>query len=301
MTKTNYSSLRCLSCIDSAEMASARRAELDIPRDRAALLGVSSVEAAQRGYYTNAAGEKVDWQVQVEQACSAKKSVRPDDPLPTRDIQCHEETRVQVANETTLQAARRLAESGLEPLALNFANGVYPGGGFLNGARAQEEVLCRSSALYNTLVYDLMYEYHRQRPLPDSSDWAIYSPKVPVFRQDDGTPLDVPWLLSFITSAAPYAPSVGQPASGDLLEQRIRRILAIASSLGYEALVLGAWGCGAFGNDPRRTAVDFREALETTYSGCFSDIVFAVTDWSPGRKTLGPFRDTFSSSFTTNP
>ena len=293
---SDSASFRFLPCIDSAAMATARRAELDVPRKHATMLGVTSIEAAKLGYFTNAAGEKVEWREQIEQACSAKKSIRPDDTLPARPTRHHEETLVQVVNETTLQAARRFTESGLEPLALNFANGIHPGGGFLNGARAQEEVLCRSSALYETLVHDPMYEYHQQQPLPDSSDWTIYSPRVPVFRRDDGMPHDVPWLLSFITSAAPYAPRVGQPASGDLLRQRIWRILAIASALGYEVLVLGAWGCGAFGNDPQRTALDFREALETTYRGRFSEVVFAVTDWSPERKTLGPFRDVFSAS-----
>jgi uncharacterized protein (TIGR02452 family) len=298
MMDNDFGSLRYLPCIDSAEMSAARRAELDVPRKHATMLGVTSVEAAQRGYYTNMAGEKVDWRKQVEQACSEKRSIRPDDVLPAREIQHHEETRVQVVNETTLQAARRLTESGRRPLALNFANGVHPGGGFLNGARAQEEVLCRSSALHSTLINDLMYEYHRQRLLPDSSDWAIYSPDVPVFRLDDGTPHDEPWSLSFITSAAPYAPRVGQPTSGDLLRRRIWRILDIGSALGYETLVLGAWGCGAFGNDPNRTAADFREALETTYRGHFAEVVFAVTDWSPERKTLGPFRDVFSDTHT---
>ena len=85
------------------------------------------------------------------------------------------------------------------------------------GATAQEEVLCRSSALYQTLLGDRMYDEHRRRQLPDSTDWAIYSPNVPVFRMDDGTELEHPWLLSFITCAAPYAPVVGQPQAGDLL------------------------------------------------------------------------------------
>ena len=70
-------------------------------------------------------------------------------------------------------------------------------------------------------------------------------------------------------------------------------ILNIASALDYETLALGAWVCGAFGNDPRRTPVDFREALETTYLGYFSNIVLAITDWPLERKTLGPFRDVF--------
>ena len=141
-----------------------------------------------------------------------------------------------------------------------------------------------------------MYEDHRQRISSDSTDWAIYSPDVPVFRSDDGTNLDSPWLLSFITCAAPYAPSVGQPASGDLLQLRIHRVLEIAQAYGYTDLVLGAWGCGAFANDTKRTAMDFREALEGTFQGVFSQVVFAITDWSAQRKFLGPFRDVFAPS-----
>jgi len=187
----------------------------------------------------------------------------------------------------------RLVEQGERPLALNFANGVHPGGGFLCGARAQEEVLCRSSALYQTLVGDPMYEYHAKRPLPDSSDWAIYSADVPVFRADDGTELDRPWTVSFLTAAAPHAPRVGQPASGDLLEARIVRVLAIAHAYRHESLVLGAWGCGEFKNDPHRTARDFREALSGEFRGRFSRVVFAITDWSSERRFLGPFRNAF--------
>jgi uncharacterized protein (TIGR02452 family) len=141
-----------------------------------------------------------------------------------------------------------------------------------------------------------MYEAHRERPRPDSTDWAIYSPDVLVFRKDDGTELDRPWLLSFITCAAPYAPTIGQPESGDLLQMRIHRVLSVAKAFGYSALVLGAWGCGAFGNDAHRTAVDFRDALENDFRGAFSDVVFAITDWSPERRFLGPFRDVFAES-----
>ena len=138
-----------------------------------------------------------------------------------------------------------------------------------------------------------MYDAHRLRPEPDSTEWAILSPDVLVFRTDDGVALDSPWLLSFLTCAAPYAPRIGQPRSGDLLEQRIDRVLSIAHEYGYESLILGAWGCGAFGNDPARTAGDFRQALETGFSGAFRDVVFAITDWSPQRRFLGPFRDAF--------
>jgi uncharacterized protein (TIGR02452 family) len=154
---------------------------------------------------------------------------------------------------------------------------------------AQEEVLCRSSSLYRTLLGDPLYDEHRRRQSPDSTDWAVYSPNVPVFRMDDGTKLEHPWLLSFIRCAAPYAPTVGQPQARDLLRQRIHSVLAIAQGFGYAALALGAWGYGVFANDVRRTAIDFRQALEHEYEGAFCEVVFAIADWSPERKFLGPF------------
>jgi uncharacterized protein (TIGR02452 family) len=274
-------------------MAESRRRELNISRNAAALLGASAVEAALSGHYFDGSGKKVDWSSFVQAACSTKVSIAPAATFPTHEHSAFPETRVQITNETTLVASLRLVEKGLRPLALNFANGISPGGGFLGGARAQEEVLCRSSALYQTLVDDPMYVEHRKRPRPDSTDWAIYSPDVPVFRKDDGTEIEDPWLLNFITCAAPYAPAIGQPAAGDLLQRRIRRILSIAKAFSYSVLVLGAWGCGAFGNDPRRTAIDFRQALENDFRGDFSQILFAITDWSLERKFLGPFRDVF--------
>src|SRR5262249_37198943 len=155
---------------------------------------------------------------------------------------------------------------GLRPLSLNFANGIEPGGGVLEGARAQEEVLCRSSALLLTLEGDRMYEAHRRGPAYESSDWVILSPDVPVFRRDDGLALAEPWLTSYVSCAAPYRPRLGQPRSGDLLERRIRRLLGVAHAYGFDTLVLGAWGCGAFANDPARTARDFRAALETEFA-----------------------------------
>jgi uncharacterized protein (TIGR02452 family) len=288
------SKLHMLPCLDSEQMAASRRQELSIPRELAAALGRSAVEAARESFYLTEAGHQVHWREAVEAACAAKRSVPPGAALPSDKRIAFGETRVQVTNETTLGAAFRLVERGVRPLALNFANGVQPSG-FLGGTRAQEGVLCRSSALWHTLIGDPMYEDHRKLHQWDATDWAICSPDVPVFRRDDGTELEHPWRLSFITCAAPYAPSVGQPQAGELLQRRIHRVLAIARAYGYSALVLGAWGCGAFENDPQRTANDFRQALEGDYRGAFSEVVFAITDWSPERKFLKPFRDVFAA------
>lgn len=136
-----------LPCLDSIEMGKSRQHELHVRRDVAAALGQSAVDASTTGYYLYGADRKIDWSQAVQAAFAAKLSIAPHTPLLAIASPTFTETRVQVTNETTLEASRRLVEARLKPLALSFANGVHPGGRFLNGARAQEEVLCRSSAL----------------------------------------------------------------------------------------------------------------------------------------------------------
>ena len=219
--------LHVLPCLDDEFRADRHRTNLDIPQRIAAELGRSAVEAIRVGSYQGPAGP-VDWRAEVERTVSLRQSIRPDAALPPAPGRRFPRTEVQVTNETTLEAGRRLVDRGFRPLALNFANGISPGGGFLHGARAQEEALCRSSALYATLVDDPMYAAHYFRPLPDSTDWCLISREVPVFRDDAGNPLPRPWLLDFLTCAAPYAPAVGSDASARVLRARIGRGLAVA-------------------------------------------------------------------------
>jgi hypothetical protein len=98
------SGLMMLPCLDSPEMSEARRRELDISGKIAALLGRSAVEAANQGYYFNKAGKKVDWNLFVQAAYSAKQSISPDEPLRIQERIPFPETRAQVTNETTLGA-----------------------------------------------------------------------------------------------------------------------------------------------------------------------------------------------------
>ena len=77
------------------------------------------------------------------------------------------------------------------------------------------------------------------------------------------------------------------------MQKRIRRVLAIARAFGYTDLVLGAWGCGTYHNDPARIAAIFHDALREQ-AGAFREVVFAIVDWSPQRQFLAPFRAEFA-------
>lgn len=78
-----------------------------------------------------------------------------------------------------------------------------------------------------------------------------------------------------------------------LLRDRIHRVLGVAVSEGYTSRILGAWGCGALGNNPRTTAESFREAIDGPFANAFDTIIFAITDWNAERQFLGPFADAF--------
>jgi uncharacterized protein (TIGR02452 family) len=263
-------------------------------RDRAAELGRETEQILRAGRYTTATGKVVEIRDLLQRAVEGTCAYPPDQPLPT--IQRGEKsTFIAVANETTLVAARRLVEQGLRVVALNFAAATHPGGGFLSGARAQEESLARSSGLYACLVGNPMYDFHRT--LGDSmyTSYAIYSPDIPVIRTDEGTLLEEPWLCSFITAAAVNAKKVlerepsRRPEIRPAMRERVHRVLTMAALHGHDTLVLGAWGCGAFGNDGQEIAELFQEALVDRFSGVFESVVFAITDWSEDQHFIGPF------------
>lgn len=198
-------------------------------------------------------------------------------------------TRFEVTGESSLEAARRLADG---PVAvLNFASARNPGGGYLNGAQAQEEALCRASALHTCLLAARgFYDHHRADRDPFYTDRMIHSPGVPVFRDDRGRLLTEPYLAGFLTAAAPNAGVIRRTAPERAAEVpgalavRAERVLETAAAHGYRRLVLGAWGCGVFQNDPARVAGAFRAALGPggRFARTFDHVVFGVLDRTPG-------------------
>jgi uncharacterized protein (TIGR02452 family) len=210
---------------------------------------------------------------------------------------------IEVTAETTGAAIRRLLETeGCERVVtLNFASARNPGGGFLGGAKAQEEDLCRSAALYPCLLTQRdYYEANRAQRSALYTDHLIYSPDVPFLRDESRRLLEQPFVASFITAPAPNAGAVARnepseaPRVAPTLERRSRYVLAVAADHGHRVLVLGAWGCGAFRNDPNVVAPILREAIaDPCFAGAFDRMVFAIYDSSKGQATMGAFRAAF--------
>lgn len=190
------------------------------------------------------------------------------------------EARISVENVDVLEMAMRLEN----PLVLNFANAHFAGGGFYLCANAQEESICRRSTLYASLKSPEAKKFYRENNLHirrAEADTLIYSPNVIVFRNERCELLSEPRVVSVVSAAAPNRRALGLFLSRRTLEgvfeRRIRMILELALRKGHRNIVLGAWGCGAFGNSPSLVAACFKKVLlDERYAGRFDHIGFAI-------------------------
>ena len=161
---------------------------------------------------------------------------------------------------------------------LNFASYKNPGGAFINGSKAQEECLCHESCLYNVLVEFVPTFYDWNNKNKNKALYlnrGLYSPKV-VFCKDGKSVLcDVITCASPNKSAAKRYQKVTDSENTKVLKSRIKFVLDIAKENDVELLILGAYGCGVFGQDATEVAEIFKEYLETTHN-CFEKVIFAI-------------------------
>lgn len=220
---------------------------------------------------------------------------------------------VSVVEGTTFGIVPTLEERhpGKRICVLNFASPVQPGGGVRNGSTAQEECLCRCSTLCPVLdqpsLWDVYYQPNRDAGNPLATDALVYTPDIVVFKSDTRYPKLMPqddWrTVDVITCAAPnlradpynrHNPQSGRPArvTPDELRaihaSRARHILAVAAAKGVNVMVMGAFGCGAFQNDPQVVATAVRQVAEE-YRKRFDAIDFVI----PAGRNLDVFRHVF--------
>ncbi|GMK58085.1 hypothetical protein CspeluHIS016_0501170 [Cutaneotrichosporon spelunceum] len=214
-------------------------------------------------------------------------------------------TSVTVTDEASSAAAERLhAEGAPRIVVLNFASARNPGGGYLGGAQAQEEDICRSSALYTTLLQAPDHYAAHQRADGRYSHRMIYSPSVPVYRTSGGDLLPQPYTVDFVTSPAPNYGALAKNNPGlvgqvfQIMRERAARVLALCAFHGAQTLVLGAWGCGVFRNSPTDVAKVFHDLLKPggRFHGRFDSVVFAIYDRSPKQEVMRAFNAEFKTT-----
>ena len=240
-----------------------------------------TIDICKNGKYNSRIGNEVSIAQSLNQAIKGTIFYPPEATVPNAGRKVVAST-IEVVNETTTEAAKRLDAMGKTNIvALNFASARNQGGGFLGGAVAQEESLCRKSGLYPCLKSKPLF-YNANILCDDIyyTDGVIYSPNVPFFRDENELLIENPWELSVISAPAPNLngtrPEGFQHKLRGIIGGRIERVLYIAAAHEHKNIILGAWGCGAYGNDPEMIADEFKKMINKVYA--FEHVCFAVYD-----------------------
>lgn len=235
----------------------------------------------------------------IQDSIKATKFYAAED-YPSLPARRFKQTIISVVKRRSLEAAVSMQRKYLElKIAVhNFASATNPGGGVKHGSRAQEEALCRCSTLYPVLNTDenwkRFYSVNRERGDSIYDDACLYTPEIIVCKSDTDRPTRLPrdkWdLVDVVTVAAPnlrerpnniYNPGNAKPAKISdeelfaLQEKRLRHMFTVVAHHGAEIFVTGAFGCGAFQNNPAVVAEAYKKIL-AEFDGCFKEVVFAI-------------------------
>ena len=190
---------------------------------------------------------------------------------------------------------------------LNFASAKNPGGGVFTGARAQEESICRASTLYSCLNTEFLQDnyYSYNKSIRTFSDRLIYIPNVLVFKTDNDIfckMLDEKnWYNIDIISCAAHNQKA-YPVKYEKLKEinyiKLKSIIQCAVENNIDNLILGAFGCGAFANDPKMISKIFKNILiDEEYYKYFINVHFAIFTMPHEMKNLNEFMITFEKYF----
>lgn len=203
-----------------------------------------------------------------------------------------------IDNIDSVSAVYKYADYKKPVCVLNFASFLNPGGKFLEGSSAQEESLCMDSTLFNVLRrFSGFYSNRRGRSNNCLYvDEAIYTPDIIFDRDDKIVKCDVLTCAAVNASAARRWHKTSEEVIENMMADRIDFVLAVSASMKVKTLILGAFGCGVFGNDPKAVSEQFYELLRGdrfNYERFFDTVVFAVPTLKDGDNTFNIFKDTF--------
>lgn len=213
--------------------------------------------------------------------------------------------RLSISTMTTAEACQHFAKDRRSVVcALNFANGSTCGGGYKNGATAQEEDLCRQCpTLYSTLYNATKEGLYPFGPSTGTSKYSdvLYTAGLALARggMEDGYPLlpeDKQVTVSMVAAAAPNIRFASELSEPELIYNTVKTIFVAPRLTEPEVntLILGAWGCGAFGGDPKQIAELFVRALiSDNFGQMYKEIHFAIPKLSPTDVNYDVFAQVF--------
>ena len=264
-----------------------------------------TLEIMEKGYY-NLDGKQIDIEEQQKVCIENTILFSPDqgeqilEAYATPRKETSDKTKLEVWDCSTVEAILSLSEMGKYPSVLNFASAKNPGGGFIGGAMAQEESLAVSSCLYRSLISQEEY-YIKNRACRSMmyTDHAIYSPDV-VFFRDGRFLLYQPTLASVLTLPAVNMGQVilkgeDKAQAEKVMKRRMKLALAIFARQECRHLILGAYGCGVFRNDPEQIAAWWKEHITKYFPNTFETIIFAILDRSKSQSCLKAFQAHFAA------
>eukprot|EP01083_Nonionella_stella_P122106 367187_1 len=212
-------------------------------------------------------------------------------------------------NEDCIVIALKMKQLGYNPLVLNCANQNAPAAAICKYSEegTQEECIFKRTTIYLSLwphrysnplkplkpyaPYDEIWkdDKDKKKQIPfypmDDKYGGIYSKNVLVIRDSEEKgyallPLNERRVIAFISVAAEAHGGGGlvelTEKEVETYKDKIRTIYQIGFEHGHDCLVLGALGCGAFGNPPRTVAKLFHDVLVNEFNGCFQNVIFAI-------------------------
>ncbi len=231
-----------------------------------------------------------DIRVFLPEEVQVLQAVNPEADQGTAVYSCENKDALVLADEKRQDPDYFAGDPDGKILVLNLASATRPGGAVRDGANGQEEDLCRRSSLLLSLESEeakRYYDYNNELNTHLGSDAVMVSPNVLVVRDDAGELLEEPFEISVLSCSAPMIrfglEGKSQEEYQAMLEGRIEGILYCAANQGYKNLILGAFGCGVFGNDAAVVSDAFKKALSGPAGAGFQHVDFAVL-CKPGKE-----------------